>query len=61
MISWRRWYAKLWNDVQDAAIGYGNRPTRAFLLLLVLFTAGVVVSGMSPRRIRPPAGTTPSR
>ena len=34
---------KLWNYVQDAAIGYGYRPTGAFLLLLVLFTAGVVV------------------
>jgi len=43
VIKWRRWYSKLWNYVQDAAIGYGYRPTRAFLLLLVLFTAGVVL------------------
>ena len=43
VISWRRWHAKLWNYIQDAAIGYGYRPTRAFVLLLVLFTAGVVL------------------
>jgi hypothetical protein len=43
VIGWRRWYSKLWNFVQDAVIGYGYRPTRAFLWLLLLFVAGVVL------------------
>jgi hypothetical protein len=43
VIGWRRWYSKLWNFVQDGVIGYGFRPTRAFLWLLVLFAAGVVL------------------
>ena len=43
VIGWRRWYSKLWNFVQDAVIGYGFRPTRAFLWLLVLYAAGVVL------------------
>jgi hypothetical protein len=43
VIGWRRWYSKLWNFVQDVVIGYGYRPTRAFLWLLVLFAAGVVL------------------
>jgi hypothetical protein len=42
--SWRRrWYSKLWNIVQDAAIGYGYEPWRALLWLAVLFVAGVVL------------------
>jgi hypothetical protein len=43
VIGWHRWYSKLWNFVQDVVIGYGYRPTRAFLWLLVLFAAGVVL------------------
>jgi hypothetical protein len=43
VIGWRRWYSKLWNFIQDAVIGYGFRPTRAFLWLLVLYGAGVVL------------------
>jgi hypothetical protein len=43
VIGWRRWYYKLWNFIQDAVIGYGYRPGRAFLWLLVLFVAGVVL------------------
>jgi len=40
---WRRWYSKLWNFVQDVAIGYGYRPLRAFLWLVGLFALGVVL------------------
>jgi hypothetical protein len=36
----RRWYSKLWNIVQDAAIGYGYEPWRALLWLGVLLVAG---------------------
>ena len=43
VIGWRRWYSKLWNYIQDGVIGYGFRPTRAFLWLLVLFAAGAVL------------------
>jgi len=43
VIGWGRWYSKLWNFIQDGVIGYGYRPTRAFLWLLVLFAAGVVL------------------
>ena len=41
--SWRRWYSKLWNIVQDVAIGYGYRPLRAFLWLVGLLALGVVL------------------
>ena len=41
--SWSRWYSKLWNIVQDVAIGYGYRPLRAFLWLVGLFALGVVL------------------
>jgi hypothetical protein len=41
--SWSRWYSKLWNIVQDVAIGYGYRPMRAFLWLVGLFALGVVL------------------
>ena len=41
--TWRRWYSKLWNIVQDAAIGYGYRPLRAFLWLVGLLALGIVL------------------
>jgi hypothetical protein len=41
--SWRRWYSKLWNLVQDVVIGYGYEPLRAFLWLIGLFALGVVL------------------
>jgi hypothetical protein len=41
--SWRRWYSKLWNVVQDVVIGYGYEPIRAFLWLVGLFVLGVVL------------------
>jgi hypothetical protein len=41
--SWRRWYSKLWNILQDVVIGYGYEPTRAFLWLIGLFALGVVL------------------
>jgi hypothetical protein len=40
---WGRWYTKLWNYVQDGVIGYGYQPLRAFLWLVGLFVAGVVL------------------
>jgi hypothetical protein len=39
----RRSYSKLWNIVQDAAIGYGYEPWRALLWLGVLLVAGVLL------------------
>jgi hypothetical protein len=47
--SWRRWYSKLWNYLQEGVIGYGYRPLRALILLLVLFTLGVVLFRYGPR------------
>jgi hypothetical protein len=41
--SWRRWYSKLWNMLQDGVIGYGYAPLRALVWLLVLFVAGVLL------------------
>lgn len=42
--SWRRrWYSKVWNFVQDGAIGYGYVPWRALLWLAVLFVTGVLL------------------
>ncbi|HEY3952314.1 MAG TPA: hypothetical protein VGM53_02980 [Streptosporangiaceae bacterium] len=41
--SWRRWYSKVWNFVQDGAIGYGYVPWRALLWLGVLFVAGMLL------------------
>jgi hypothetical protein len=43
VIGWGRWYSKLWNYVQDVFIGYGYRPTRAFLWLIGLFVLGAVL------------------
>jgi hypothetical protein len=41
--SWRRWYIKLWNMVQDAAIGYGYAPGRTLILLLAVYVFGVLL------------------
>jgi hypothetical protein len=41
--SWRRWYSKLWNLLQDAVIGYGYAPLRALIWLVALFALGVVL------------------
>jgi hypothetical protein len=41
--SWRRWYSKVWNIVQDVVIGYGYAPLRALAWLAGLFTLGVVL------------------
>ncbi len=41
--SWRRWYSKLWNLLQDAVIGYGYAPLRALVWLVALFALGVVL------------------
>ncbi|MEU1041491.1 membrane-associated oxidoreductase [Streptomyces sp. NPDC005551] len=45
------WYAKLWGYVQDAAVGYGFRPTRAGAWLLTLLLLGSIAYG----RHHPPA------
>jgi hypothetical protein len=41
--SWRRWYSKLWNIVQDVVIGYGYAPLRALTWLTGLFALGVLI------------------
>ena len=41
--SWRRWYSKLWNVLQDSVIGYGYAPLRALTWLLGLFALGVLL------------------
>jgi hypothetical protein len=41
--SWRRWYSKLWNVLQDGVIGYGYAPLRALTWLLGLFALGVLL------------------
>ncbi|HEX3921744.1 MAG TPA: hypothetical protein VHY31_05640, partial [Streptosporangiaceae bacterium] len=41
--SWRRWYSKLWNLLQDAVIGYGYAPLRALIWLVALFALGVAL------------------
>jgi hypothetical protein len=40
---WDRWYAKLWNMVQDVAIGYGYAPARALIWLLGVYVFGVLL------------------
>jgi hypothetical protein len=40
---WDHWYTKLWNMVQDAAIGYGYAPARALILLLAVYVFGVLL------------------
>ena len=40
---WNRWYLKLWNMVQDAAIGYGYAPGRTLVLLLAVYVFGVLL------------------
>jgi hypothetical protein len=40
---WDRWYLKLWNVVQDVAIGYGYAPTRALIWLLGVYVFGVLL------------------
>jgi hypothetical protein len=41
--SWRRFPTKLWNYVQDVAIGYGYEPMRALMWLLGLYVFGVLL------------------
>ena len=41
--SWRRFPSKLWNYVQDIAIGYGYVPMRALIWLLGLYIFGVLL------------------
>lgn len=43
------WYIKVWNFLQDAAIGYGYKPLRALALLLVLFVFGLLLFRYSAR------------
>lgn len=40
---WDRWYLKLWNVVQDVAIGYGYAPMRALIWLLGVYVFGVLL------------------
>jgi hypothetical protein len=41
--SWRRWYSKLWNMLQDGVIGYGYAPLRTLMWLLGLFVIGALL------------------
>ncbi|MER6348062.1 membrane-associated oxidoreductase [Streptomyces sp. NPDC001595] len=48
------WYGRLWGHVQDAAVGYGFRPLRAFGWLLSLLAAGSVVYALEhPPPLKP--------
>ena len=50
---WRRWYSKLWNIVQDVAIGYGYAPMRALILAARRCTcSGSCSSVTEPGRFR---------
>jgi hypothetical protein len=49
MTRWGLWYIKLWNILQDVAIGYGYKPLRALVLLLVLFVFGLLLFRYSAR------------
>ncbi|CCK26192.1 hypothetical protein BN159_1813 [Streptomyces davaonensis JCM 4913] len=42
------WYGRLWGHVQDAAVGYGFRPLRAFGWLLGLLAVGSVAYALDP-------------
>jgi len=48
---WDRWYLKLWNVVQDIAIGYGYAPTRALIWLLGVYVFGVLLFRYGARPI----------
>ncbi len=41
--TWRRWYSKIWNVVQDILIGYGYAPWRALIWLIGLFALGTLL------------------
>lgn len=41
--SWRRWYIKLWDLLQDVVIGYGYAPLRALMWLLGLWLGGTLL------------------
>jgi hypothetical protein len=43
VMTWRRWWLKLWNIVQDGMIGYGYAPARALIWLIALFALGAVL------------------
>ncbi len=45
------WYGRLWGHVQDATVGYGFRPLRAFGWLLSLLAVGSIAFALNP----PPA------
>ncbi|WP_329335509.1 membrane-associated oxidoreductase [Streptomyces sp. NBC_01352] len=48
------WYGRLWGHVQDAAVGYGFRPLRAFGWLLSLLVIGSVAYALHhPRPLKP--------
>jgi hypothetical protein len=48
------WYGRLWGHVQDAAVGYGFRPMRAFGWLLSLLAVGSLAFAVrAPRPLKP--------
>ncbi|MGV9452084.1 membrane-associated oxidoreductase [Streptomyces sp. NPDC003635] len=48
------WYGRLWGHVQDAAVGYGFRPLRAFAWLLSLLAIGSVAYALDrPAALKP--------
>ncbi|HZF88065.1 membrane-associated oxidoreductase [Streptomyces sp.] len=48
------WYGRLWGRVQDAAVGYGFRPMRAFGWLLSLLAVGSVAYALEhPPPLKP--------
>jgi hypothetical protein len=51
VMTWRRWWSKLWNVVQDGMIGYGYAPLRALIWLAALFALGALLFryGAQPR------------
>jgi len=42
------WYARFWGHLQDITVGYGYRPVRAALWLLVLLAIGTTVFSVYP-------------
>lgn len=47
------WYGRLWGHVQDATVGYGFRPLRAFGWLVSLLAVGSVAYGLRhPRPLK---------
>ncbi|MFH8614905.1 membrane-associated oxidoreductase [Streptomyces sp. NPDC017979] len=47
------WYERLWGHVQDTTVGYGFRPVRSAVWLLVLTTVGAIAYGLRhPRPVK---------